>query len=237
MAELNELINSLNQFKSRSQTRKSLEKLGPSQAGAALIEYVSDENVKDNAIWAVVDIFTEWKWKGAAETLVSLLETRIHLQGDIIRALEGIIGIQLGVDIDAWKKIIHSPGLFVSLRAAFVDTEILDFVIVENYCKIYLPIPGGRKHEVLVYEEEARLKVYTECGFVEKIQVPAVEEYSKTMERAELSCHDEDGRTKVVIKSEWGDGEIDYQLLKDEIIYLARIADNLEEQLTGEDNI
>jgi hypothetical protein len=122
------------------------------------------------------------------------------------------------------------------LRAEFEEGDLISFSVVDGYCKIILPAPGARKQEVLVYEKEGALTVYTECGSIGEDQMSAVNTLNDTMDFAQLSCIDDGAGLKVTMTSEWH-GEVDYSALKGQVVKLAHYADDIERQLTGEDNI
>lgn len=237
MNEINQLVSSLNNFQTRSSARKSLVALGPDKAGKCLLDKVNSGELVDNAIWALMEIFTEWKYEKAVPAMIGLLSTRPKLVSDIARSLAKITGVDLGADPAAWSSFLDGPTAFSSLRATFEDAELLSFTIQDGYCKIFLPTPNNRKHEVLVYEKDEKLTIYTECGFIMKDQVAAVEELGAKVEYAKLECEEVDGRFKVTLTAEWGGDSIDFKVLKDQIVYFASFADDLENQLTGEDNI
>ena len=237
MKEIDRLISELNNFKTRSSARKQLLAQGADKVGDHLISSLSDASLVDNAVWAIAGIFTEWRFQKSVTSLVDLLRNRPGLQSEISRSLSTITGMDIGADPDAWQSYLEGPTVFSSLRAVFRDEELLNFSVIGDYCKIYLPTMNDRKHEVLVYEKEDKLQVYTECGFIMKGQVQAVEDLAAKIEHSQLTCEEIDGRIKVTLTAEWNDEGIDYKLLKAQIIYFAGFADDLENQLTGEDNI
>ena len=237
MKELDGLISELNNFKTRSSARKQLLVMGADKVGDQLIVSLSDTSLVDNAVWAITGIFTEWRYQKSVASLVDLLRSRPGLQSEISRSLSTITGLDIGADPDAWQSYLEGPTVFSSLRAAFSEGELLNFSVIDDYCKIYLPTVNDRKHEVLVYEKEDKLQVYTECGFIMQTQVQAVEDLAAKVEHSQLICEEVDGRIKVTLTAEWNDEGIDYNLLKDQIVYFAGFADDLENQLTGEDNI
>lgn len=237
MKEIDGLIFNLNNFKTRSSARKKLLAMGPDHAGEYLLNAITDPGLVDNAVWAVTGIFTEWRYEKSVPYLVELLKSRPGLQSDISRSLNTITGLNIGADPNAWQAYLSGPTVFSSLRAAFNEKELIDFSIVDDFCKIYLPTVNGRKHEVLVYEKESKLRVYTECGYILQSQRTAVEELAAKVEHSQLSCEVEEDRLKVTLTAEWNGIDTDFKLLKDQIIYFASFADDLENQLTGEDNI
>ena len=236
MSEINTWINGLKDFQTRSQARKNLIEAGPASAGEQLIDFAKNSQNKDNAVWAAIAVFKEWKWTSAVNLLINLLEERPNLQNDILAALNNISGVNFGDDAAVWREAMNSPGVFMHLRAEFIEDELISFAVIDGYSKIVLPAPGARKQEVLVYENEAALTVYTECGNITEGQVAAVNALNETTEFAELSCIDDGTGLKVTLTSEWH-GEVDYGALKDQVVKLAHYADDIERQLTGEDNI
>ena len=237
MNEIDNLILDLNNFRTRSAARKELVSLGQDKIGKYLISKVSDPGLVDNAVWAIAGIFAEWKYQESIEVLVNLLESRVSLQSDLARSLKTITGMDFGNDPEAWRGFLSGPSVFSSIRSVFNDDELLNFSVQDDFCKIYLPTPNNRKHEVLVYEKEGKLTVYTECGYILQSQVEAVKELSSKIDHSELVCENDDGRTKVTLTAEWSGVEINFELLKEQIKYFAAFADDLENQLTGEDNI
>ena len=237
MNEVDKLILELNAFQTRSAARKKLLEMGSDKIGDYLIEKVVDPTLVDNAVWALADIFKEWKYKKSVGALVELLTTRNSLQSDISRTLNSITGMDYGSNPEAWQHFLSGPSIYSNIRAAFTDDELISFSVAEGFCKIYLPTPNNRKQEVLVYEKEDKLTVYTECGYIMSTQIPAVQDLAAKIDHSKLVCEDDDGRTKVTLTAEWSGSEIDFSLLKEQVKFFAAFADDIENQLTGEDNI
>lgn len=235
--EVEKLVSDLNAFQTRSMARKKLLEMGSDSIGSYLVQKVKEPGLVDNAIWAIAGIFGEWKYKDSAEVLIELLTKRKGLQSELARTLNQITGMDFGADPDAWQLYLSGSGVFFNIRASFTDDEIINFSVTDDYCKIYLPTPNNRKQEVLVYEKEDKLTVYTECGYILVSQVAEVENLAQQIGHSKLICEDDGGRTKVTLTAEWSGSEIDYSLLKEQIKYFACFADDIESQLTGEDNI
>ncbi|MCM8525951.1 MAG: hypothetical protein NE327_05510 [Lentisphaeraceae bacterium] len=237
MKEVDVLISDLNNFQTRSTARKKLLEYGSEKIGNYLISKISDPGLVDNAVWAISGVFGEWKYKDAVPSLVELLNTRKSLLSDIARTLQQITGMDYGSNPEAWQHYLSGPSIFSNIRAAFTDDELISFSVVNGFCKIYLPTPNNRKQEVIIYEKEDKLTVYTECGYILNTQIDAVQELASKVTHSKLVCEDEDGRTKVTLTAEWSGKEIDFSVLKEQVKYFAAFADDLERQLTGEDNI
>jgi len=237
MDSIENLVAGLNSFHTRSISRKKLSLLGPGKAGPSLLNQVKNPAMVDNAAWAVMEIFTEWKYEECLPTMIELLSSRDKLQSDIARSLAKITGIDLGNDPDAWNSFLEGPTVFSSIRASFDDSEVISFSLVDDYCKFILPPPNNRKQEIVVFEKNEKLTIYTECGYIHAEQIPAVEELGKKVEYAELVCESIEGRIKVTLTAEWNGNDTDYSLLKEQIKFFATFADDLENQLTGQDNI
>lgn len=237
MDELDQLVSDLNAFQSRSSARKALLEMSADKIGSYLISKIAEPALVDNAVWAIAGIFGEWKYKESVEVLIGLLTSRQSLQSDLARTLSSITGMDFGADPEAWKLYLNGSGVFFNIRAAFTDDEIINFSVTDGYCKIYLPTPNARKQEVLIYEKEDKLTVYTECGYIVASQVAGVQELASKIDHSKLVCEDEEGRTKVTLTAEWNGSEIDFSLLKEQVQYFAAFADDIENQLTGEDNI
>ncbi|MCM8531520.1 MAG: hypothetical protein NE330_10195 [Lentisphaeraceae bacterium] len=237
MNQLDKLVSELNAFQTRSAAKKELLSMGSDKIGPYLIQRITEPGLVDNAVWAIAGIFGEWKFKDSAGVLIELLYSRKSLQSDLARTLNKITGMDFGADPEAWKHYLSGSGVFFNIRSAFSDDEIINFSVTDGYCKVYLPTPNDRKHEVLVYEKEDKLTVYTECGYIMSSQISAVQDLAAKVEHSQIVCEEDGGRTKVTLTAEWSGSQIDFNLLKEQIIYFASFADDLENQLTGEDNI
>jgi hypothetical protein len=237
MNEFDKLLGDLENHKNRSDARKKLTRLGAEICGDKLLTHLQSKTLPDNAIWAIVEIFTNWRYNKAVPVLINLLNSKPHLISDISRALSKITNVNLGSNAEAWATFLDNPVNYASLRASFAEHEISSFSIQDGYCKIILPTERNRKHEILVYEKNNILTIYTECGYIANEQVEAVKNLAAQVNYAKLDCHEENGHTKVSLTAEWGNQEIDFKLLKEQIIYFANFADDLENQLTSHDKI
>ncbi|MCH2208960.1 MAG: hypothetical protein MK132_24290 [Lentisphaerales bacterium] len=235
MAEIDKLISSLYDFKLRSDSKKKLVDLGADEVGERLLEVLS-EGLPENVRWVVVDIFASWKWQGAVDYLVGMLEDYPTLHLDILRALKEITGLELEADKALWEKTLKQPGIFVELQKGFKSEEIIEFSIHEEYCSVVLPLPNSRRQQVLIIHKGESLNVYTECGEIQKEQIKLVEDFNEKLTWAQLVV--ETGDTlKVTLTAEITQDNISAESLKYSVKKLAELADSLEEQLTGKDKI
>ena len=209
--------------------------MGPNTAGAALLKHIEDDELKDNAVWAAVCIFGEWRWEGAVEGLVDLLEKRTHLRGDISRALTAITGKDFGVEAADWRIGLNASEFYVDLKQLFGQSEISEYSIREEYINIIVKLEGARSQQVLLFREP-NMKLYTECGVITEKDKERVEKMNETLEHAELLCEEVEDCFKVTLSAPVSEN-IDPGALKGQILEFAATADTWEMQLTGQDNI
>jgi hypothetical protein len=178
MQDLLGQINALRNYRTRPAARRKLLECGPEGVGDQLLESLKDEDLPENAAWATMSLFAEWRWQPAFGRLVELLEQRPSLCGETGRFLAQISGVDLGSAAERWKRYLQAPDFFSLLRDEFAGGELLSFEVVDGYCKIYLEVNGLRRHEVLLYKKDDSYTIYTECGLVPSGWESSVEEYN-----------------------------------------------------------
>ena len=235
MSETKDLLEGLCYYKTRSEARKALSAMGPDNVGKDLIEFVKDNRGGENAVWAVIDIFSTWSWDGAKETLVDLLEIRPNLQGDILRTLRKITGSNHGYNIDLWRMELQA-GPFAKLHSSFFSGEILSFDLKGDYCRLKIPVGQERKQQVTF---ELNGRIYTVCGTITEEQMSIVEDYNNNHPNEKLNTEKVDDGYLVSLSLQYDINrpDVDYDDLKRTIIHFAEVADHFEEQLTGKDVI
>ena len=234
---IQEKLSELTNFKSRSTARKDIISMGAQNAGAALLDFFKDEELKDNTVWAVVVIFQEWAWQDATEMLISLLESRTNLRGDISRALQVITSKNFGLEAADWRVGLSGSAFYVELKQLFGSTEISEFSISDDRCKIIVNLDGSRRQQVLLFTTPGDMRLYTECGVIGEDKKSMVEKMNETLEYAELLCEASEDCYKVTLTAPVDETNSAAGVLKEQIMGFARISDTWEQQLTGQDNI
>ncbi|NQZ59659.1 MAG: hypothetical protein HRT88_19580 [Lentisphaeraceae bacterium] len=201
------------------------------------MDFVKDEELKDNTVWAAVVIFQEWAWQDATEMLIGLLESRTHLRGDISRALQVITSKNFGLEAADWRVGLSGSAFYVELKQLFGSTEISEFSISDDRCKIIVNLDGSRRQQVLLFTSPGDMRLYTECGVIGEDKKAMVEKMNETLEYAELLCEASEDYYKVTLTAVVDENNPNAGALKEQIIEFARISDTWEQQLTGQDNI
>jgi hypothetical protein len=229
-AKIKQWIKDLENFRLRSKARKSLSEAGP-EVGSSLLDYIRDEESNVNGVWAAISVLAEFKYEPALPILKDLLNKRESLAWDIKEAIFKISGEEISLVLDQAPKSEDLEKLIGRLP----QDEVLSFETKEGFVSVVLKTNGERKHELILIQREDLIEVYTECGEFDPVDSDQLIELNKSLELGKVDlCKKEDGRHILTLHYHFS---LTTSAQDNALRRLVQVADALEDQLTGKDEI
>jgi hypothetical protein len=111
--KIESLVEQLAHYETRGAARRQLLEIGPA-AAPALLEVLGDESLPENMRWAVMTLLAAWRIREACEPLLVLAGSGGNLRGEAIRALESITGLEIGDQVEEWRKALQNPEAYAA---------------------------------------------------------------------------------------------------------------------------
>ncbi len=258
-----ELIEALGDYRTRSQARRELGKLGEA-AAPELIKLLGDSEGHTNARWSAVTLLAQCRCPEAATVLLQVMREDENLRGEACRALQKISGLEIGEDLEAWEQALNAQTEDAPAAAAeaiagerVVTNPLLDLVQKSmagltgdvsweegGYVLVRVPLHEGRKQQMIIMPEESETEqgpcvcIYTECGPEPPHVEQVVYRRNVTLPYGKFTIEkDEAGHGKVVMRHLVAASQLNAEKLNDIIMVMSREADNLEFEITHSDII
>jgi hypothetical protein len=258
--EIEALVQQLADVQTRAVARRQLREYGPAVADR-LVAILENSDLPLNMRWAAITLLEEWQYEPAVPTLLAVLKSEQNLIGEAARALRGIAGKDIGESVEQWELALSgeegvpatSPLDDVSspedqvgmIQEAVGDTA--DEIAWDDAGAVYVLMPvGDRKHQLLISFEGTGGKgrrsvfLYTESGPPPDPDTARqmLDMLNVTLKYGRFALRTDDGgEARVVMEHRIHDVEFASELLAEVIRYMAREADQLEERLTGSDEV
>ena len=229
-AKIRQWIQDLENFRTRSKARKSLADT-KAQVGPFLVDYIASDESNVNGVWAAISVLAELRYEPATPVLKDLLNKRESLAWDIKEAIFKISGEEISLVLD---QVVKSVDL-EKLIGRIPQEEVLAFELKEGFASLVLRTNGDRKHELILMERGDLIEVYTECGEFDPQDSDQLVDLNKSLEfgRVDL-CEKEDGRHVLTLHYQFS---LTTSAQEKALCRLVQVADALEDQLTGKDEI
>jgi hypothetical protein len=229
-AKIMQWIQDLENFRTRSKARKSLIEAG-SEVGPILLDYIANDESNVNGVWAAISVLAEFKYEPAIPLLKDLLNKRESLAWDIKEAIFKISGEEISLVLD---REIPIEGLREIINR-IPQEEVLAFELKQGFTSVVLKTNGERKHELILVQRENLIEVYTECGVFDPEDRAQLEELNQSLELGYLDiCEKEEGRHVLTLHYQFS---LTTSAQEKALRRLVQVADALEDQLTGKDEI
>ena len=227
------LIADLEDFKTRSKARKLMMASDRELICPLICRYILDSESNVNGVWAGVAILAEFKYAAAVPLMKDLIRSRPSLAWDLKDAIFTISGEE--VSLTDTQAESSSREFLASLIEKLDPEEILSFVDQGSHFSLILKTNQVRKHELLLMCESDHIEVYTECGAFAKNRASELAELNESLELGYVDLREKVSGSWVLT--------LHYKILltssaqEKALRRLVQVADALEEQLTGKDEI
>lgn len=248
MASVEELIDRLRDFRTRSSAKTALLELGD-KAVDPLISALHSRNV--SVRWTAAATLGEIGAKRAVRALVEALGDP-HIQSAAVEALSHITGEGFGDDRDAWKRWLEiesgaPPASEPS--AAMTDADLIreavygtDVSAEDKPHGALLRVPLGDRNQDVILNLRAKdsddaplVVVYTRCGPANPRHYEWALRQNVRMSAGAIGIADVDGKPEFVIVDVLSRNGLTPRMLLESVRRVARKGDQLEAALTKAD--
>jgi hypothetical protein len=250
MADVEELIDRLKDFRTRSAAKDALLEIGEPAVGPLRKALKSRyESVR----WSAVTILGELRAKQAVPDLIEALKD-IDVQSAAVEALQHITGEEVGEDYEEWRRWQEMAGRGGAeegmpaegptdadiVNEAVYETDISAEETARGYV---LRVPLGDRHQDVVVNFAARdsedsplAVVYTRCGEADPKHFEWALRQNVRMSAGAIGIADVGGKPQFVIVDVFVRSTLTPGLLIQSVRRLARKGDQLEAALTKADD-
>jgi len=248
MANVDELIDRLKNFRTRSAAKNALLEIGE-PAIPPLIQALKSRQA--SARWSAASILGGLGAKQAIPDLIEGLRDP-EIRSGVVEALRRITGEDFGEDYDAWKRWLDIGGGEAKAGAPATAQSDADFIAQAVYGTdvsaeekghgYVLRVPLGDRHQDVTANFRAKdsdgiplLVVYTRCGPATAKHYEWALRQNVKMSAGAIAVTDIDGKPGFVIVDVLVRDSATPQLLMDSVKRIARKGDQLEAALTKAD--
>lgn len=258
-------VEGLKDHRTRARARRELTQFGPA-AAERVLPLIADETQSENTRWAAIQVVRAWRYQPAAPLLLEVLRKHAGLRGSAARALEELTGFEIGETVEEWERALADPEGYrrehqepAALAAAEDASEPEGCRVFrqalanaaseirwdpEGFLYLRIPLPGGRKQQVLVSFSERDAggrpvaTIYTECGALGPAAEDSITRRNVTARYGKFYVQkDEQGAELVLMRETVPVHRLTPKLAHDIVLAMAAEADSLEQEMTGADRI
>jgi len=233
MGKVEQLINALEDYNSRSEARRELCSMAVDEVCPLLMNYLRREDAQENGIWAALQVMKKFSYAGVLDLLPQLLEYYPSLSWDIRETQKTIGGEDTPSLVDEFDDNVNP---FSELRT-LLGIDLVAFSDKGSFFSFVIKTDLTRKHEMILMEEGDFYHIYTQCGPADDEVVEQLSALNESLDLGELKIESKEGGPAALslhysIKRESSPAEQEKILKR-----LAQVADGLEKQLSDEDLI